>query len=614
MSPSLKSGKALQKEVESTDAGELTSDKNNATRKSTKDSGKTDDEEEIEKKLVRAAKKARKEKRRLEKASREKKDASNSIIDTSITAAESNSVSDTKDLGDKETRRKKKKVEKHRKRSSHLIESTNEQDESIEERNHQESVPPLSERNGNLEKCYIQNEELAAQPQDNIDAFLADNFIFITDPLSSKASSVSLRPITKFSYLPITDPTLLVYLKNFETPTPIQAATWPYLFAGRDLIGVAETGSGKTMAFAIPCVTRITSSIQSKSYVKGVRALIVSPTRELAMQSYDQIHQLCKTSGVKAVCIYGGVPKDEQRKNSKKADIIVATPGRLNDLINEGCINLSKVEYLVLDEADRMLDKGFEEEIKKIINTTPELGTRQTLMFTATWPESVQSLASTFMKTPVKILIGDNKAGDLRANNRIVQKVEVVEPRNKEYRLLQILKEYQSGSKSNDRIIVFALYKKEATRVEGFIRSKGFRVAGIHGDLSQEQRTRSLDAFKKGNTPILVATDVAARGLDIPSVKLVLNLTFPLTVEDYVHRIGRTGRAGKQGLAITLFTEHDKAHSGALINVLKAAKQEVPEELLKFGTTVKRKEHEAYGAFAKDVDMTKKAKKTKFDQ
>jgi len=260
--------------------------------------------------------------------------------------------------------------------------------------------------------------------------------------------------------------------------------------------------------------------------------------------------------------VYGGVAKDQQRQALKKADIVVATPGRLNDLINEGNADLSKASYVVLDEADRMLDKGFEEEIKKIINTTPAIGKRQTLMFTATWPESVRELASTFMKSPVRINIGDNPTGDLRANTRIVQKVEVVDPRNKEYRVIQLLKEYQSGKQKDDRILVFALYKKEATRVEQFIRQKGFRVGAIHGDLSQEQRTRSLDAFKKGETPILVATDVAARGLDIPAVKLVINCTFPLTIEDYVHRIGRTGRAGKEGLAITLFTEHDKAQSG----------------------------------------------------
>lgn len=377
----------------------------------------------------------------------------------------------------------------------------------------------LSTTTNGLSIPYTEDPALTALPQANIDQFLTGNFISIADPLPS---SSLLRPLIAFSYLPVSDPAQRAPFKSFKAPTPIQAAAWPYLFAGRDVIGVAETGSGKTMAFAVPCARTILSLPESQRN-KGARAVIVSPTRELAMQSYEQIMQLAKISGLKAVCVYGGVPKDEQRKSLKTADIVVATPGRLNDLINEGSADLSKAEYVVLDEADRMLDKGFEEEIRKIINTTPAIGKRQTLMFTATWPESVRSLAATFMSAPVKISIGDNPSGDLRANARIVQRVEVVDPRNKEYRLLQLLKQYQSGSQKDDRILVFALYKKEATRIESFIRSKGFRVAGIHGDLSQEQRTRSLDAFKQGNTPILVATDVAARGLDIPSVKLVIN-------------------------------------------------------------------------------------------
>jgi ATP-dependent RNA helicase DBP3 len=416
--------------------------------------------------------------------------------------------------------------------------------------------PEISIPNGSG-LSYTENLTLKSLDQALIDKFIAENFISISDPTST---TQSLRPITSFSYLPATDHGNQVPFKNFKAPTPIQAAAWPFLFAGRDVIGVSETGSGKTMAFAVPCVRYITSSV--KRFV-GTKAVIVSPTRELAIQSYEQVRELATLASLRTACIYGGVPKDEQRKALKNADIVVATPGRLNDLINEGSADLGTVGYVVLDEADRMLDKGFEEEIRKIINTTLPLGKRQTLMFTATWPESVRTLAATFMTSPIRITIGDNPSGDLRANARIVQKVEVVDPRNKEYRLLQLLKQYQSGSQKDDRILVFCLYKKEATRVESFIRSKGIRVAGIHGDLSQEQRTRSLDAFKRGSTPILVATDVAARGLDIPAVKLVINCTFPLTVEDYVHRIGRTGRAGKDGLAITLFTEHDKAQSGA---------------------------------------------------
>jgi ATP-dependent RNA helicase DBP3 len=311
---------------------------------------------------------------------------------------------------------------------------------------------------------------------------------------------------------------------------------------------------------------------------------MVSPTRELAVQIYEQLVKLVGDSGIKVVCVYGGVPKDEQRNGLRTASIIVATPGRLNDFIQEGAADLSNVGYFVLDEADRMLDKGFEAEIKKIASTITA-GKAQTVMFTATWPQSIRELAATFMKDPVRINIGqDNPTGDLRANVRVTQKVEVVDPRGKEQRLLALIKQYQSGKDKDNRILVFCLYKKEATRVEGYIASKGLRVAGIHGDLNQNQRSASLEAFKSGKVPLLVATDVAARGLDIPNVKLVINVTFPLTVEDYVHRIGRTGRAGQDGLAITLFTEHDKAQSGALINVLKAAKQPVPDELMKFGT------------------------------
>jgi ATP-dependent RNA helicase DBP3 len=502
----------------------------------------------------REAKAARKEKKRLKKLKKAEAEG-NATSAENIPKEESSTEEATSNAkADAKTARKAEKAR---------LKALKKAEKSIKEATtNGTSVIPTDSVNGtahsqSVDDSYTEDSALAALSQTEIDKFLADNFISITDP---KSSTMTFRPILNFSYLPVSDPAQRTPFKAFKAPTPIQAAAWPYLLAGRDVIGVAETGSGKTMAFAVPCVRHILS-LPEKQRNKGARAVIVSPTRELAMQSYEQIMLSAKVSGLQAVCVYGGVPKDEQRKALKTADIVVATPGRLNDLINEGCADLSRAKYVVLDEADRMLDKGFEEEIRKIINTTSIQ--RQTLMFTATWPESVRELASTFMVTPLKIAIGDNPTGDLRANTRIEQRVEVVDPRNKEYRLLQLLKQYQSGSQQDDRILVFALYKKEATRVEGFIRAKGFRVAGIHGDLSQDQRTKSLDAFKQGKTPILVATDVAARGLDIPAVKLVINCTFPLTVEDYVHRIGRTGRAGKEGLAITLFTEHDKAQSGS---------------------------------------------------
>lgn len=391
---------------------------------------------------------------------------------------------------------------------------------------------------------YSEDPALTSLAQTDIDSFLSENFISITDP----SSTAALRPIIDFAYLPsaVTNHSLFA---DFKAPTPIQAAAWPFLLSNRDVIGVAETGSGKTLAFGIPCIRSIILSAFVKPKPKArpigsaqTKAVIVSPTRELAIQIHEQIAKLAAPALLSTVCIYGGVPKDPQRAMIKTAHIIVATPGRLNDFLEEGAADLSVVKYLVLDEADRMLDKGFEDPIRQIISCCPSTSAgRQTLMFTATWPPSVRELAATFMNQPVHITIGDdNPSGELRANKSITQKVEVVEPEAKQARLLQIIKEHQGTSKTkNDRILIFCLYKKEATRVEGYLHSKGLKVAGIHGDMNQHKRMESLEAFKSGACPLLVATDVAARGLDIPAVKLVLNVTFPLTVEDYVHRIGR---------------------------------------------------------------------------
>ncbi|KAI1360679.1 P-loop containing nucleoside triphosphate hydrolase protein [Xylaria arbuscula] len=447
-------------------------------------------------------------------------------------------------------------------------------------------------------------ESSLAIPESEVKAFLNTHQITVVDPLSDKLA----QPIMKFSQLPPSELTAKNPFAAFKAPTPIQAASWPFGLTGRDIVGVAETGSGKTIAFSLPLV----NAVLDMPKIQGggrIRAVVVSPTRELAMQTNDELSKLANHVGLKTVCVYGGASKDDQRHLLRKADIIVATPGRLKDFLEEGAIKLDNAKFVVLDEADRMLDKGFEDDIKRIIGCTPKKEERQTLMFTATWPQSVQALALSFMISPVRIQIGGNESGDLQANTRIEQRVEVVDQRAKEGRLLQLLKAHPK----NERVLVFCLYKKEATRVETFLQQRGIKVVGIHGDLKQEQRTRSLEAFKSGQTPVLVATDVAARGLDIPEVKLVINCTFPLTIEDYVHRIGRTGRAGKTGQAITLFTEHDKAHSGELVNILKAAGQPIPDELLKFGTTVKKKAHSTYGAFFKDVDMSQKGTKITFD-
>ncbi|AAS53292.1 AFL080Wp [Eremothecium gossypii ATCC 10895] len=448
---------------------------------------------------------------------------------------------------------------------------------------------------------YVESKELASVPQADVDTFFSENEVAVEDP-----ESLGFRPLLSFSHLNLHS-AIQKEISKFPKPTPIQAVSWPYLLAGKDVIGVAETGSGKTFAFGVPAINSLMSE---KSTPRGVKCLVISPTRELASQIYDNLVQLTDKVGLNCCCVYGGVQKDSQREQLKKAQVVVATPGRLLDLIEEGSAKLAGVQYLVLDEADRMLEKGFEEDIKRIIKETKS-DVRQTLMFTATWPKEVRELASTFMRAPVKVSIGNRD--ELSANKRITQVVEVIDPFKKEKRLLELLKQYQSGAKKNDKVLIFALYKKEASRVERNLKYNGYNVAAIHGDLSQQQRTQALSEFKAGTANLLLATDVAARGLDIPNVKTVINLTFPLTVEDYVHRIGRTGRAGATGVAHTLFTEQEKHLAGALVNVLNGAGQPVPEELMKFGTHTKRKEHNAYGAFYKNVDLTKKAKKITFD-
>ncbi|KIV98616.1 uncharacterized protein PV09_09608 [Verruconis gallopava] len=544
----------------------------------------------------------KKRKRRADKSSktRAKKDVAKSTSE----------VTEAEEVLNKAAKKAAKKVAKAKKNSSLRLDDSTESATPVDSVSAVSSIALSKDASSATSPEPVTPQEIVRTDEavpSHSSSFFKKNQVTIDEHPSIK--SAPLSPITEFSQLPFTDDSERAPFANFKAPTPIQAASWPYLLAGRDVIGVAETGSGKTWAFGVPCVRYIVALPNDMRI--GVKAVIVSPTRELALQIQEQISVLAGPANLRSVCVYGGVDKAEQRAALKKANIVVATPGRLNDLIEEGSADLSGAQYVVLDEADRMLDKGFEDAVRQIISSTSIK--RQTLMFTATWPPSVRDLASTFMKTPVKIIIGDNPTGELRANNRIKQLVEVIAPEAKNGRLIQLLQQHLSGSKKNDRILVFCLYKKEAQRVHQFLQNKGFKVAGIHGDMSQTQRIQSLEEFKKGRSNLLVATDVAARGLDIPAVKVVINVTFPLTAEDYVHRIGRTGRAGQAGLAITLFTEHDKANSGALINILRAANQAVPDALLKFGTTVKKKEHAVYGAFYRDVDMTKKATKITFD-
>ncbi|KAH7884001.1 DEAD-domain-containing protein [Phlebopus sp. FC_14] len=428
--------------------------------------------------------------------------------------------------------------------------------------------------------------------------------------------------------------------KDFKEPTPIQACTWPPALDGRDVVGVAETGSGKTLAFGIPALVRLISSPVKAKKSGPVAVLVVAPTRELAVQTHETLSALGAPFGIASVAVFGGVDKAPQikalassSKNGSSTRIVVGTPGRILDLVNEGVCDLSKVNYLVLDEADRMLDKGFENDIRTIIRHTLQGSERQTMMFSATWPEAVRRLASSFQTNPVRVTVGSD---DLTANSRVKQTVEVFDdPREKEYvdrshfthdyrtayllsfllytissRLFKCLKSFNTKSSVNGssetRILVFALYKKEASRVESTLRRAGYEVGALHGDMSQSARMDALEKFRTGETRLLVATDVAARGLDIPDVGAVINYTFPLTIEDYIHRIGRTGRGGRTGKSFTFFTgeNHERALAGELARVLRESGfDEMADRLKTFPMTIKKKTHSAYGAFFRD-DIT----------
>ncbi|VDC01807.1 unnamed protein product [Peniophora sp. CBMAI 1063] len=465
----------------------------------------------------------------------------------------------------------------------------------------------------------------SAPSKSEIESYLAKHSISLSIP----ASTPTFSPYLSFAAVPVPS-NLRSAFGTFKEPTPIQACAWPPLMKGRDVVGIAETGSGKTLAFGIPALSRLLeeqtkngegeSKKSKKRGKKGgngqlPRVLILAPTRELALQSHDVLAPISTPLNLPCVALFGGAPKQPQVEALRSgASIVVGTPGRIKDLVNDGELLLGEVDYLVLDEADRMLDKGFENDIRAIIGYTEETG-RQTVMFSATWPEAVRRLAASFQHEPVRVTVGSE---DLTANTRVSQQLEVFDDeREKDQRLQNHLRKLlPKNSNSEDKVLVFALYKKEAARVEMLLK-RSYAVTALHGDMSQSARLAALQSFRDGESKVLVATDVAARGLDIPSVAAVVNYSFPLTVEDYVHRIGRTGRGGKTGRSITFFTggKHERALAGELSHVLREGGFDAEADKLgKFPQAIKKKTHAAYGAFFRDdVDMSAAPTKITFD-
>ncbi len=330
--------------------------------------------------------------------------------------------------------------------------------------------------------------------------------------------------------------------QGYTTPTPIQLAAIPVALAGRDLLASAQTGTGKTAAFALPLIERLFTTPRLQGASRKPRVLILTPTRELAAQVHDSVRDYAKYLRVSTTAIFGGVGMSPQTQTLRRGvDVLVATPGRLMDHMERRNTDLSGIEILVLDEGDRMLDMGFLPAIRRILGSLPKQ--RQTMLFSATFADEIKQLAAQFMRNPEEIQVAARNSVAATVTHR----VHPVDAARKRDLLLHLL-----AADSRRQTLVFSRTKHGADKLVTFLEKSGLSTAAIHGNKSQGARTKALKEFKNGKVTILVATDIAARGLDIDQLPIVVNFDLPMVAEDYVHRIGRTGRAGAEGLAIWL--------------------------------------------------------------
>ncbi|KAF5811027.1 putative RNA helicase [Helianthus annuus] len=381
------------------------------------------------------------------------------------------------------------------------------------------------------------------------------------------------RPIKTFAEAGFSAELMKAIAKQaYEKPTPIQCQSLPVVLSGRDIIGIAKTGSGKTAAFVLPMIVHIMDQPELAKE-EGPIGVVCAPTRELAHQIYLESKKFAKAYGIRVSAVYGGMSKLEQFKELKSGcEIVIATPGRLIDMLKMKALTMSRATYLVLDEADRMFDLGFEPQIRSIVGQIrPD---RQTLLFSATMPRKIEKLARETLTDPVRVTVGEIGM----ANEDITQEVQVLLSDSEKLNwLLEKLPELID----NGDVLVFASKKATVDEIESQLSQKGFKVAALHGDKDQASRMETLQKFKAGTYHVLVATDVAARGLDIKSIKSVVNFDIARDMDMHVHRIGRTGRAGdKDGTAYTLITHKEARFAGELVNSLIAAGQNVSVELM----------------------------------
>jgi ATP-dependent RNA helicase RhlE len=369
--------------------------------------------------------------------------------------------------------------------------------------------------------------------------------------------------MTTFTDLKLSAPLLqALATEGYEIPTPIQAQAIPSLLEGRDLLGIAQTGTGKTAAFALPLLQRLTTT-ERRAGPRSVRALILTPTRELCVQILDSFRTYGRHLRLSRAAVYGGVSQGPQVHNlARGVDVLVATPGRLLDLMNQGQVKFDSLEAFVLDEADRMLDMGFIVPVKRIVAKLPK--ERQTLLFSATMPQAVHGLVASLLKEPVRVEVTPVAT----TAERIAQRVHFVEKANKRALLESLLK-----NSAISRALVFTRTKHGANKVAEQLARAGVRADAIHGNKSQNARQKALEDFRNGKVRVLVATDIAARGIDVDGISHVINFDLPNEPESYVHRIGRTARAGNEGIAISFCDSEERTF---LRDIEKTIRQQVP--------------------------------------
>ncbi|QCI93959.1 DEAD/DEAH box helicase [Novosphingobium sp. EMRT-2] len=379
-----------------------------------------------------------------------------------------------------------------------------------------------------------------------------------------------------FSDLGLAEPILrALESKGYNDPTPIQRQSIPALLEGRDLLGIAQTGTGKTAAFALPSLHRLAADPKPRKPA-SCRMLVLSPTRELAAQIADNMKGYAKNLNLSVDCVFGGVPIGKQaRRLVPGIDILVATPGRLLDLIDNRALTLGRVEIFVLDEADQMMDLGFIHALRRVANLLPKQ--RQSLFFSATMPKSIEDLGKQFINNPVRVEVAPQST----TAERVDQFITLINQAEKQA-LLTLRIRAMLADKSLDRALVFTRTKHGADRVARHLAGAGVEARAIHGNKSQAQRTAALEAFRQGSCPILVATDIAARGIDVSGVSHVFNFELPNVPEQYVHRIGRTARAGADGVAISFCAPDEKPYLRDIerLTGVKLMPQALPENFM----------------------------------